>query len=388
MLDGLKVIVIGAGIGGLAVARALALRGADVTVLEQAAEITEVGAGIQISPNGLAVLRALGLEAELEAGGAVLADTVALKDYRGGAVLDLDLTQLSPHKYYFVHRADLIDLLAQGARAAGVKIQLLQKVEAVEDGAVGQVILRGGARREAALVVGCDGVHSRVRPALNGPSEPFFTGHAAWRATVPNLWGRRSDVQVHMGPGRHLVSYPICGGARVNLVAVQEQQSWVAESWTLADSPANLRAAFHDFGPEAQAMLAAVQSVHYWGLFRHEVAARWHGQSLAVLGDAAHPTLPFLAQGAVMALEDAYGLAQSLAGADGLQEGLAAYQQLRAARAQKVVRTATGNARKYHLSFGPLRFAAHSVLRLGGAVAPRAMLRQFDWLYGYDITQI
>ena len=141
-------------------------------------------------------------------------------------------------------------------------------------------------------------------------------------------------------------------------------------------------------GAEAQAMLDAVEAVKCWGLFRHPVAAAWHGQSLAVLGDAAHPTLPFLAQGAVMALEDAWAMGVALERAESLQAGLAAYQNLRHARAEKVVATATGNAWKYHLSFGPLRFAAHSVLRLGGAVAPRAMLRQFDWLYDYDVTAI
>ena len=388
MIQDLKVLIIGAGIGGLALARVLALRGADVTVLEQAGEIKEVGAGIQVSPNGLAVIRALGLEARLEASGAVLADTVQLCDYRGKSVLQLDLTQLSPQKYYFVHRADLIGILADGAREVGVKIQLLQKVARVEDGPRACVTLASGAQREADLVVGCDGVHSVVRGALNGAAEPFFTGNVAWRATVPNQWARRSDVRVHMGPRRHLVSYPLKGGELVNLVAVEEQRSWMAESWTLEDDPANMRAAFEGFGAEAQAMLDAVEAVKCWGLFRHPVAAAWHGQSLAVLGDAAHPTLPFLAQGAVMALEDAWAMGVALDRAESLQAGLAAYQNLRHARAEKVVATATGNAWKYHLSFGPLRFAAHSVLRLGGAVAPRAMLRQFDWLYDYDVTAI
>ncbi|MCV2891687.1 FAD-dependent oxidoreductase [Lentibacter sp. XHP0401] len=386
MVKGLKILIVGAGIGGLALARVLALRGADVTVLEQAPEIAEVGAGLQISPNGLAVLRALGLAGALEASGAVLADTVQLKDYRGAGVLKLDLTQLSPQKYYFVHRADLIELLAEGARAAGVKIQLLQKVESVEDGPLARIILASGEVREADLIVGCDGVHSVVRGALNGAEKPFFTGNAAWRATVPNLWGRRSDVQVHMGPRRHLVSYPLKGGAMVNLVAVEEQRKWLAESWMQEDDPANLQAAFDDFGAEAKAMLAEVREVKQWGLFRHPVAVRWHGESLALLGDAAHPTLPFLAQGAVMALEDAWAMGVALDRAERLSQGLETYQLWRRARAEKVINTATGNAWKYHLSFGPLRFAAHSVLRLGGAVAPMQMLKQFDWLYGYDVT--
>ena len=391
MIEGLKTYIIGAGIGGLALARVLALRGADVTVLEQAGEIKEVGAGLQISPNGLAVLRAIGLEPALVRSGAVLADTVRLMDYRGGEVVRLDLTQMSPQKYYFVHRAELISLLAEGARAAGAKIELLQKVERVEPGAPAALVVQGGARREADLVVGADGVHSVVRPVLNGVRAPFFTGNAAWRAVVPNHWGRRSDVQVHMGPRRHLVSYPLMGGRLLNLVAVQEQRAWLEESWTQADDPANLRAAFADFAPEVGEMLDAVEEVRLWGLFRHPVAEHWHGQGLALLGDAAHPTLPFLAQGAVMALEDAWGLGAALEQAAGLGTGLGTgletYQLWRRARAQKVIRAATGNAWKYHLGVGPLRFAAHTALRLGGALAPRRMLGQFDWLYGYDITE-
>ncbi|WP_423790509.1 FAD-dependent monooxygenase [Lentibacter algarum] len=387
MLAGLKTYIIGAGIGGLALARVLALRGADVTVLEQAGEIKEVGAGLQISPNGLAVLRAMGLEPQLVKSGAVLADTVRLMDYRGGEVLKLDLTQMSPQKYYFVHRAELISLLAEAARAAGAKIQLLQKVERVEEGCPAAVVLHSGERREADLIIGADGVHSVVRPALNGASAPFFTGNAAWRAVVPNVWGRQSDVQVHMGPRRHLVSYPLMGGKMLNLVAVEEQRDWLEESWTLGDEPANLRAAFTDFAPVVQEMLGAVEEVRLWGLFRHEVAPRWHGQGLALLGDAAHPTLPFLAQGAVMALEDAWAMGVALDGVGSLEQGLGDYQLWRRDRAARVIKTATGNAWKYHLGFGPLRFAAHTALRLGGALAPRRMLGQFDWLYGYDITQ-
>ena len=387
MITGLKTYIIGAGIGGLALARVLALRGADVTVLEQAGEIKEVGAGLQISPNGLAVLRAIGLEPALAESGAVLADTVRLMDYRGAEVVRLDLTQMAPQKYHFVHRADLISLLAEGARAAGVKIQLLQKVERVEAGRPATLIMQNGVRREADLVVGADGVHSVVRPVLNGARAPFFTGNAAWRAVVPNRWGRARDVQVHMGPRRHLVSYPLRGGELLNLVAVEEQRDWLEESWTQADDPANLRAAFADFAPEVGEMLGAVEEVRLWGLFRHPVAENWHGEGLALLGDAAHPTLPFLAQGAVMALEDAWGLGAALEQAAGLGTGLETYQLWRRARAQKVIRAATGNAWKYHLGVGPLRFAAHTALRLGGALAPRRMLGQFDWLYGYDITE-
>lgn len=386
MRNGLKVAIIGAGIGGLAAARALAMRGADVTVYEQAPEIAEVGAGLQVSPNGMKVLDALGLGEGLRVSGAPEAEAVCLKDHRGTDVLRLDLKRLGARGYHFVHRADLIGLLADGAREAGAKLRLLQKVDRVRGGAEPAVVFETGRESSFDLVVGADGVHSVVRPVLNGPGKPFFTGHAAWRAVIPNKSERQSEVWVHMGPGRHLVSYPLRGGEMLNIVAVQEQSAWVEESWALEDDPAHLRAAFSDFGAEAQEMLAAVERVGFWGLFRHEVAARWQGEGLALLGDAAHPTLPFLAQGAVMALEDAWVLADALMADADLAVGLASYQARREARVRRVVRTATGNARKYHLSFAPLRFAAHSALRLGGALAPGLMMHRFDWLYEHDVT--
>ncbi len=387
MLQNLKITIVGAGIGGLALARILAIRGAEVTVLEQASAIEEVGAGLQISPNGLAVLRAMGLEQPLMSCGSVLADTVRLKDYKGADVLQLDLTQLSPQKYYFVHRADLISLLEKGAREAGVTIRLNEQVVQASDGSHPFVATQNGVKHEADIIVGADGVHSVVRKVLNGDKQPFFTGNVAWRAVVPNTFGRVNDVQVHMGPHRHLVSYPLRDGAFVNLVAVEEKRQWVAESWTLQDDPANLQAAFDDFNDEAQTMLAAVTEVRQWGLFRHEVAQNWHGERLALLGDAAHPTLPFMAQGAVMALEDAWAFGVALERAESIEQGLSNYQVLRHERAKKVINAATGNAWKYHLSFGPMRFAAHAALRIGGRLAPGMMLKQFDWIYGYDVTK-
>lgn len=385
-LDTLKVCVIGAGIGGLAVARALALRGADVSVLEQAHEISEVGAGLQISPNGFAVLRALGLDAALRVR-AVQAEAVCLRDYRRGEVLRLDLGALDSQDYYFVHRADLIEVLAEGAREAGARIRLLQKVSSVEGGARPSVCLASGARTEADLVIGADGLHSVVRPVLNGISTPFFTRQVAWRATVPNLWDRGPEVQVHMGPMRHVVSYPLRGGALLNLVAVQERAAWTEESWSQRDDPVALRAAFGDFSADLRAMLDAVEEVHLWGLFRHPVARVWQRDGLALLGDAAHPTLPFMAQGASMALEDAWVLADALRDEASREAALDRYQARREGRAARVVGAASRNAWKYHLSFPPLRWAAHTALRAGGALAPDRMMRQFDWLYGHDVTR-
>lgn len=382
---GLRTVVIGAGIGGLAVARALALRGADVTLLEQAAEITEVGAGLQISPNGMAVLRGLGLDTDVVAA-SVQAQAVCLKDHHDALVVRLDLGRLPDPSYHFVHRADLIALLADGARDAGVKIRLLQKVTEVEGGTHPVLHLANGAQMTADLVVGADGLHSVLRPVLNGQDAPFFTGQVAWRAIVPNTEGRGPEAWVHMGPGRHLVSYPLRDGAAINIVAVQERKAWADEGWNHSDDPANLRHAFADFGAPVRAMLERVTAPRLWGLFRHPVAKTWQRGHLALLGDAAHPTLPFLAQGASMALEDAWVLADALAGTDTVAAALADYQSRREKRARRVISAANGNAWKYHIRPAPLRRAAHTVMRLGGHFAPDCMMRQFDWLYTHDVT--
>ena len=379
---GRKIIIVGAGIGGLTATLALQARGAEVTVLEQAGEITEVGAGLQISPNGSVVLGALGLGKAL-ARASVQAQAVVLRDYRrAGEVLRLDLKRYAPgQSFWFVHRADLIDLLADAVRHAGIQVRLLQQVETV---AAGVVTLSTGAQISADLIVGADGLHSRVRRAMNAADDGFFTGQVAWRAVVSNDLGLVNEAQVFMGPGRHLVCYPLRGGKMVNLVAVQERHEWADEGWAHDDDPANLRAAFAGFGGTAQTLLAQVDAVKIWGLFRHPVAKHWQAAGMAILGDAAHPTLPFLAQGANLAMEDAWVLAKCLD--QSFEDGLAKYETLRKPRATRVIEAANGNAWKYHLSNSMLRKAAHMALHLGGAVAPKRMVGQFDWLYRYDVT--
>ncbi len=384
---GRKLVVAGAGIGGLAAALALRQRGAEVVVFEQADAIREVGAGLQISPNGVAVLRALGLERALFSA-SMPSHAVVLRDYRKpGEVLRLDLdAHATGQSYRLVHRADLIELLADAVRRAGVQVRLLQRIDRVEDGPRAHLHMANGADVQADLVIGADGLHSRARVALNGTDAPFFTGQVAWRAVVPNLLDLPSESQIFMGPGRHLVCYPLRDGQLVNIVAVQERRDWAAEGWDHADDPDNLRAAFAGFERTPRALLDLVEEVRLWGLFRHPVARRWHGQSVAILGDAAHPTLPFMAQGANLALEDAWVLADSLAGASTMREGLRRYQARRRDRAERVIAAANGNAWKFHMRPAPVRKAGHIALRLAGALAPERMVRRFDWIYGHDVT--
>ncbi|PWE33985.1 monooxygenase [Maritimibacter sp. 55A14] len=381
-LAGQDFTVVGAGIAGLAVATALARAGAAVRVAEKAEAISEVGAGIQITPNGMAVLAALGLEKACLARG-VRAEGVRLRDYRAGAgVLRLDFDRRrhsNPHPYVFLHRADLITILAEAADAAGVRFDLGLELSPEE-----------ALAHSGGMVIGADGLRSAMRAALNGEAEPFFTGQVAWRMLVPTDPAEAPPpvAQVWLGPGRHAVTYPVRGGRALNIVAVEERHSWVAEGWSHRDDPETLREAFADFAPELRTWLERAREVYVWGLFRHEVARRWHGDGIAILGDAAHPTLPFLAQGANMALEDAWVLAKALGAAGGDRAAaLAAYQAARVPRVSRVVDAANRNARVYHLSNPLGRRATHAAMRLGGAVMPGFALGQFDWVYGEDVTR-
>ncbi|WP_210527561.1 FAD-dependent monooxygenase [Rubellimicrobium arenae] len=370
------ILVAGGGIAGLAVALALALarRGARVEVLEQARAIAEIGSGLQITPNGAAVLRGLGLGAAMEATGLRARAIEPFDALSGRRVARFDLGRAGDD-YYFFHRAELIGLLHEAVLAAGIPIRTGARVEAVTSQGVR---LDDGAELRAGLVVGADGLHSVVRRHLAGGDAPFFTGQVAWRALVT---ARQEPVaRIWMAPGRHVVTYPLRDG-RLNVVAVRAEAAWTEEGWAHRDSPDNLRRAFSDVCPDLAGILAKVQEVGRWGLFRHPVPERWQDGRAVVLGDAAHPTLPFLAQGANLALEDAWILAREAVKGD-----LASYQAQRRDRVRRALAAANANARNYHLS-GPARQAALWGLRLIGAVSPETFLRRFDWLYRFDATK-
>lgn len=350
-------------------------------MLEQAPELREFGAGLQITPNGGAVLAALGLR-EAATRSSIRAEAVVPMDALGGARLArFDLRGLPGEPYRFYHRGDLLGMLAEACATAGVRVRTGLRVAGAVAG--GKVRCEDGSELIADLVVGADGVHSCLRPLLNGSDAPFFTSFVAWRALIAGM-DAPAEARIWMAPGRHVVTYPLPGG-HLNVVAVQEQSAWVQEGWHQRDEPASLQAAFADCAPVLRDILARVQSTHLWGLFRHPVAETWFGHGLAILGDAAHPTLPFQAQGANLALEDAFVLAACCNEEPALETALARYQSRRRDRAVRAIDTAAANATRYHLS-GVRRLAAHAALRAADKLAPNAYLRRLDWLFGHDVT--
>lgn len=386
MPDARAVTVLGAGIAGLSVATALARFGAHTHILEQAPAIREVGAGLQITPNGMAVLRALGLGSAAEEVSQAAEGVELIDGETGQIVTRIDFTQIAPAgSFRFFHRADLIMILEKAARSAGVSIALNCKVSTVQLGDHAAQLQTAHGMESASLLIGADGLHSQVRSALNGVESPFFTHQVAWRATLPAHGQIPSVARVYMGAGRHLVTYPLRGGRLRNIVAVEERTRWAEESWSLTDDPLAMRIAFESFVPEVRGWLDQIERPNLWGLFRHPVAKRWHGNGAVLLGDAAHPTLPFMAQGANMALEDAWVLARELSLRPS-PEAFAAYQQARLARTTRIVAAASANARNYHLS-GLRRDFAHAGLRLVGRFAPNAPAAKFRWLYEHDVTK-
>ena len=355
--------------------------GAQVTVLEQAESLREVGAGLQITPNGARVIRALGLSGELAARSLTGVAVQPMDALTGRSIARFPLPS-GGAGYHLMHRGDLLGLLSRAAGARGVTIRTGCRVIGAEpDGSIDT----GAGAISSDLVIGADGVHSVLRGVID-PEAPAaaFTGQVAWRAVV---LGADSDPspRIWMGLGRHIVTYPLPGGV-TNIVAVEERSGWAAEGWHHPDTPENLRRAFGDVCPELAAILARVETVHLWGLFRHPVARHWHRGRLAILGDAAHPTLPFLAQGANLALEDAMILARCLADPSA-DDPLALYQALRRGRAVRAIDAANANARNYHLK-GPARVIAHAGLSLLGRLAPARFIARYDWLYGYEPASV
>ncbi len=362
-LKGMRVAIAGGGIGGMAAATVLAQRGAQVEVFEQAPALTEVGAGLQVSANGQRVLSALGVGAHVSA--QVSPGTQMRDGHTGRKIAFVPAPEAGAT--WYLHRADLLDLLVAAAQSAGVVIHL------------DRVVTPGALSGD--LIIAADGVQSVWRSAIDGPVSAEFTGQVAWRALVPTGSGAPEDAPatLAMGSRAHVVSYPLRGGKLMNIVAVEERSGWTEEGWRQEADVSEFRARFADFhGPEER-WIAAADTAHLWALHLRPVARTWFKDNAVLLGDAAHPTLPFMAQGACLALEDAWVLADAVEGSTSVGEGLERYQTARRARAERVVALAKGNAWRFHLP-RPWSWGAQLVLSLG---AP-TLARRLDWVYEYD----
>lgn len=367
-LQDLNIAIIGGGIGGMAAGAALARRGARVVLYEQAHALAEVGAGLQISPNGQAVLWAIGAGQAAGEAATVSSGTRFHDGTSGRALAHVPGPHSGPT--WYMHRADLLAALVEAAQTAGVEIELSGH--------------RVPGSLEADLVIAADGVGSTWRTAVDGPDRPQFTGQVAWRALVPCAPDLLpTQAQLYMGSRAHIVIYPLRQGRLANIVAVEERHGWIEEGWNLQGSLQEFRDRFANFHGQAGDVVAKAKQVYQWALHTRPVARQWHKDNVVLLGDAAHPTLPFLAQGACMALEDAAVLTGVLQAAKDIPSALARYQSLRADRARRIVAIAKGNAWRFHMP-RPWAWGAHLALKIGAG----ALARRLEWVYDYDATKV
>ncbi len=366
----LRVVIAGGGVGGMAAAIALQQQGASVRIFEQARAYGRIGADVNLTPNAVHALDRLGI-------GEALRRTAARPEFRisrmwdtGAETSRLPMSAAAEAKYgapqLTIHRADLLRSL-EDALVPGT-LRLESKVRGIEQGTDGAaLLLENGERIDADVVVGADGIHSVVRHALFGADRPRFTGLVSWRATcpraavaaLPNLdsftkwWGPTAD--------RQIVTFPLSRGEEIFVFATTPQQDWTEEGWTLAGDMKELRAAYADFHPEARALLEACTEATRSALHVREPMARWSQGRVTILGDAAHPMVPFMAQGACMAIEDAVVLARALEHARGADIP-AALERYEGARRERTARVQRGSL-------------ANDWLKEGGNA---------DWVYAYD----
>ena len=349
----MKIGIVGGGVGGLAAALGLLAAGHEVSVFEQTGQFGRVGADVNLTPNAIHALDRLGLGEALRATAARPTHRISRMWDTGEETSRLPMSAAAEARYgapqLTLHRADLLAAL-EGALPDGI-LQLGQRVAGIEQDDAGVTLQLTGGDRRFDMVLGADGIHSVVRKALFGPDTPRFTGLVSWRAVfareraegIPDLdaftkwWGP--------GPDRQIVTFPLTHGREIFVFATHAQDDWTEEGWTLPGDITELRALYADFHPHARALLDACDSVTRSALHVREPMAAWSQGRITLLGDAAHPMVPFMAQGACMAIEDAVVLARALTGvsADAVPQALERYQAARMPRTADIQRASLAN---------------------------------------------
>jgi 2-polyprenyl-6-methoxyphenol hydroxylase-like FAD-dependent oxidoreductase len=392
-----KVVIAGAGIGGLTAALSLLRRGFEVEVHEQAAELREVGAGVQISANGMLVFQELGVADRILA----LAARPERREVRlwntGQAWTAFDLGAVSVqtygHPYVTMYRPDLMAVLAEAVQAAvpGAVRLGWRASGCSQEGGRAALHFTDGTVAEGDALVGADGIHSVVRAALHGSDNAEFTGLVAWRGTIPmERLPRRLARMVSsnwVGPGRHVVQYPLRNGELMNFVGVVERDDWLEESWTTPGTHEAMRADFEGWHEDVHALISAIPQPFLWAMKLRRPLPVWSAGRITLLGDACHATLPFLAQGAVMAIEDGFILARALEahGAD-VPGAFRAYEAARQERTARVVNGSADNTKRFHNpALGDPAGAQAYVER---EWAEDRLRERYDWMYRYDATKV
>jgi len=387
-----SIAIVGAGIGGLTAALALHRAGFDVDVYEQARTVSEVGAGINVSPNASCVLHGLGLADDLaELGVQSLAwhqrrwedgRTLVRAPLADGVVEAFGFPQ------YQMHRADLLATLLGALPPERVHVG--HRLVGLEDfGDRVEARFEGVDPVSADVLVGADGIHSTVRELVFGPQDANFTGCVAYRGLIPSK--RLADLelevtaQVWMGPGKHFVHYYVQAARLVNFVAIVEQDSWTRESWTDKGDVAAALAEYEGWHPQVQTIIGSVDETFIWALFDRAPLERWSVGRVTLLGDACHPMLPFMAQGAAQAIEDGATLASCLQTGQDIPEALRLYEELRLPRASKIQGLSAQNKIRFHLPDGPEQEERDAMMASGST---DWSLRAVAWIYGHDASDI